>query len=136
MVGLSLVALRTARAATATGHNLQPEAFFEEWQELTELLFASTEVEESLYLHDLNRLLARFDLASAPERIEIVYDADGIKTGPVWSGDRIFVVELDIDPNTEVRAHNHPSHAGTSVGLRGICEFEHFQIDDNTPPSE
>ena len=131
---LGRFALAEARSGGAVDRSAQP--FFKDWQALSERLFDEEAISEERYIRELTSLVSRLPLDAVPSRRKVVFDKNGLKTGPAWSEGRIFVVELTLQPHAVIRPHNHPSHNAVTLGLAGSCQYEHYEIAGEAPPAE
>ncbi len=111
------------------------QAFYDAWRALGAQLKSKSSDEER-YIWELQGLLARLGTAAMPRRQRVVFDQDGLKTGPAWFEGRIFVIELSMDPGAVIRPHNHPMHNVVTVGLAGACRYEHYEPVGKVPPQE
>ena len=91
--------------------------------------------QSSKNIRELDNLISQLPLNTIPPRKKVVFERDGLKTGPAWFEGRIFVVELTLEPHAEIQPHNHPSHNAVSLGLAGTCQYEHYEIVGKAPPS-
>ncbi|MCZ6696445.1 MAG: hypothetical protein O7A63_07900 [Acidobacteria bacterium] len=91
---------------------------------------------EERYIRELTSLVSQLPLDAVPPRRKVVFDKNGLKTGPAWSQGRIFVVELTLQPHAVIRPHNHPSHNAVSLGVAGACQYEHYEIVGEAPPAK
>ena len=135
---LSFALGRFAFADTQTGRvaDRSAEPFFKDWTALADRLFDEEGMSEERYIRELTGLVSQLPLNAVPPRRKVVFDKNGLKTGPAWSEGRIFVVELTLQPHAVIRPHNHPSHNAVSLGLAGSCQYEHYEIVGEAPPAK
>jgi hypothetical protein len=134
--GSAAAAVWLALGRFAPAESRSANAFFKDWRKLAERLFDDKAMGEERYIRELNTLISQLPLDAVPPREKVVYDGEGLKTGPAWFEGRIFIVELTLQPHAVIQPHNHPSHNAVSLGIAGACRYEHYQIADEAPPSE
>jgi len=113
-----------------------PERFFDDWRTLSNRLLEKSEIDEEAYIRGLDALIAQQQLAAMPRREKVFFEEEGLKTGASWMEDKIFIIELTMDPGAIVQPHNHPSHNSLSVGLLGSCTFSHYEVPNDAPAAK
>ncbi len=63
--------------------------FFNDWRKLAERLFDDEATGEERYIRELNTLISQLPLDAVPARKKVVYEGEGLKTGPAYE-ERIF----------------------------------------------
>jgi len=113
------------------------EALSKRWLELAAEVTADADAAlEERYLRRLGDLIAELPPEQLPRRERVVFDRDGMKTGPAWASGTTFLVELTLDPGAVIQAHDHPGFAVTTAVIEGEALCRQFEPDGDAPTSE
>ena len=134
--GSAAAAVWLALGRLAPAESKSTNSFLKDWPELAERLLDSKAIGEERYIRELNTLISEVPLGALPRRKKVVFEGNGLETGPAWFEGPIFIVELTLAPDAVIQPHNHPSHNAVSLGIAGACRYEHYEIADEAPPSE
>ena len=127
---------RMAFASSSERPAAASEAFYDAWRALSARLETEPTLREEGYIGELEVLVARLAVDDMPRRQRVVFEQDGLKTGPAWFEGKLFIVELTLDPGAVIRPHNHPAHNVVTVGVAGACTYEHYEPQGDAPPQK
>ena len=111
-------------------------AFLDAWEQAARRFVAEPVPNEERFVHELCAALAAQDPRALPTRRFTVYDADGMRTGPVGRDDVFQPVEIELDPGVAIPIHNHVGYTFVSLCVAGSAHVRHFEpLADMPPPS-
>lgn len=121
------------RVAHLPGSANRFEEFTERWRELLKSLSEASDPNEDEYLFHLCGEISALDREEFPQRSATTFSQDGMSSGGAWGDGALSVIEFDLEPGAEVRAHNHVGFSFISLGISGSCQVRHFEPHGEYP---
>ena len=130
-----LVGATAPRARARPGQEDGFTEFCARWLEIAEDYIdrSAAGVAADEYLFRLCAALVRLGPDRIPGRQRTTWEGNGLRTGPVWGRGEIFVLELQLAPGAELKAHNHPAFNAVTMVASGDCMVRHLEPVGEAP---
>lgn len=125
-----------ARAAPQDAQDPPFATFTRQWTELLRELLEEKTPDEDRYLYRLCALMRGVPAPAFPRMTQPGFDRDGLQTGGAWGKGALMIVEVKLQPDAVIPAHNHVGFDFVSLGLEGSCVTRHYEpLSDVAPAS-